>query len=81
MADDVAFCPNASRVRRQPNAAPASAPRLASGTRVRPVEGAFVDQVGELMEMSDGKRVKVLLQILGGQRPVVMSQSAVEVVE
>jgi transcription antitermination factor NusG len=61
--------------------APASAVRLATGTRVRPVEGAFVDLVGNLSEMSDGKRVKVLLSIMGRQVPVVMPKSAVEVVE
>jgi transcription antitermination factor NusG len=58
-----------------------SAPRLAKGTRVRPLEGAFVDLVGDLSEMSDGKRVKVLLSIMGRQVPVAMPQSAVEVVE
>jgi hypothetical protein len=63
-------------------AAPTSATRLAPGTRVRPVAGAFADQgwIGELSEMSDGKRVKVLLSIMGRQVPVVMPQSAVEVV-
>jgi transcription antitermination factor NusG len=44
-------------------------------------EGAFVDLVGDLSEMSDGKRVKVLLEIMGRQVPVVMPQAAVEVVE
>jgi hypothetical protein len=48
---------------------------------VRLVEGAFADQIGALAEMSDGKRVRVLLEIMGGQRPVGMDQSAVEVVE
>jgi hypothetical protein len=33
------------------------------------------------MVCSDGKRVKVLLQIFGAERPVPMPQSAVEVVE
>jgi transcription antitermination factor NusG len=49
---------------------------------VKPVAGAFADQgwIGELSEMSDGKRVKVLLSIMGRQVPVVMPQSAVEVV-
>lgn len=60
--------------------APAQAVRLPSGTRVRPVEGAFADLVGDLSEMSDGKRVRVLLSIMGRQVPVVMPQSAVEVV-
>jgi hypothetical protein len=46
----------------------------------RPLEGAFVDLVGDLSEMSDGKRVKVLLSIMGRQVPVVMPQAAVEVV-
>jgi hypothetical protein len=36
---------------------------------------------GELDKMSDGKRVKVLLTIMGRQVPVEMDQSAVEVVE
>jgi len=58
----------------------ASKPRLPSGTRVRPTEGAFTDLVGELSEMSDGKRVKVLMSIMGRQVPVVMPQTAVEVV-
>ena len=63
-------------------ATPASATRLAPGTRVKPVAGAFADQgwIGELSEMSDGKRVKVLLSIMGRQVPVVMPQSTVEVV-
>jgi hypothetical protein len=43
--------------------APSSATRLAKGTCVRPVEGAFVDMLGQLTEMSDGKRVKLLLQL------------------
>lgn len=60
--------------------APAQAVRLPPGTRVRPVEGAFADLVGDLSEMSDGKRVRVLLSIMGRQVPVVMPQSAVEVV-
>jgi transcription antitermination factor NusG len=61
--------------------APAKPTMLPSGTRVRPVEGAFVDMVGNLSQMSDGKRVKVLLEIMGRHVPVVMDQSAVEVVE
>jgi transcription antitermination factor NusG len=54
---------------------------LVAGTRVRVTEGAFSDLVGDLSEMSDGERVKVLLQVLGAQRPVEMNQTAVEVVE
>jgi transcription antitermination factor NusG len=60
--------------------APSSAPKLAAGTRVKPLEGAFVDMVGELAEMSDRGRVKVLLQMFGAQRAVEMDQAAVEVV-
>jgi transcription antitermination factor NusG len=47
---------------------------------VRATEGAFTDLVGRLSQMSDGKRVTVLLEIMGRQVPVVMPQAAVEVV-
>jgi transcription antitermination factor NusG len=60
--------------------APSSGVRIASGTRVKATEGAFTDLVGSLSEMSDGKRVKVLLEIMGRQVAVAMPQSAVEVV-
>jgi transcription antitermination factor NusG len=61
---------------------PAQTTKLAKGTRVRPTEGAFVDAglIGELAEMSDGKRVKVLLSIMGREVTASMPQSAVEVV-
>lgn len=59
----------------------AASARMAKGTRVRLLEGAFADHIGELAEMSDGKRVKVLLQMFGAQRPVEADQPTVEVVE
>ncbi len=58
----------------------ANARRLPQGTRVRLLAGAFVDHIGELAQMSDGKRVEVLLHIMGAQRPVKADQAAVEVV-
>jgi transcription antitermination factor NusG len=59
---------------------PAQTTKLAKGTRVRPTEGAFTELVGSLSEMSDGKRVKVLLSIMGREVPVFMDQATVEVV-
>jgi transcription antitermination factor NusG len=60
------------------------APRLEQGSKVRVLTGPMADAMEQdllgICEMSDGKRVKVLLQIMGRAVSVTMAQSAVEVV-
>lgn len=44
--------------------------RLREGDTVRFLAGPFADQIGRLVELDDGGRVKVLLEILGAERKV-----------
>jgi transcription elongation factor/antiterminator RfaH len=52
-------------------------PALRPGEAVRVVTGAFTDLVGELIRMDDAGRVRVLLNILGGEVPVLLSRECV----
>lgn len=62
---------------------PAKAAPIAKGVRVRVTSGPMADAMEQdligICEMSDGKRVKVLLQIMGRAVSVSMAQSVVEV--
>lgn len=62
---------------------PAKAAPIAKGVRVRVMSGPMADAMEQdligICEMSDGKRVKVLLQIMGRAVSVSMAQSVVEV--
>jgi transcription antitermination factor NusG len=52
---------------------------LPVGTSVRLLNGPLADLAG-IVEMSDGRRVRLLLQLLGQPVPVKVRQAAVEVV-
>jgi transcriptional antiterminator RfaH len=47
-------------------------PDLSVGQRVRVVDGPFADFVGELDQLTDSERVRVLLDIMGGRTRVVL---------
>lgn len=47
-------------------------PDLTIGQKVRVVDGPFADLVGELYQLTDSERVRVLLEIMGGRTPVVL---------
>ncbi len=49
--------------------------RLREGDRVRFLAGPFADQIGKLVDLDDGGRVKVLLEILGAEREVAASSA------
>ena len=53
---------------------------LAPGTRVRVVSGPLSEQVGMLAVLRPHERVLVLLQLLGGERPVELARNAIEAV-
>lgn len=44
---------------------------LKVGSRVRLLAGPFAGRIGEMLEMSDGDRVRILLEILGADRVVM----------
>ena len=50
---------------------------LRVGQAVRIQSGPLGDQLGELVELDDSGRVRVLIEILGGRVPVVMSRAKV----
>jgi transcriptional antiterminator RfaH len=54
---------------------------LAPGTRVRVISGPLSEQIGMLAVLRPHERVLVLLQLLGGERPVELARSAIEAVE
>lgn len=47
-------------------------PELTVGQKVRVIDGPFTDLVGELDQLTDYERVRVLLDILGGRTRVVL---------
>lgn len=53
---------------------------LVSGTRVRVVSGPLSEQIGMLAVLRPHERVLVLLQLLGGERPVELGRNAIEAV-
>jgi transcription antitermination factor NusG len=54
---------------------------LAPGTRVRVVSGPLSEQIGMLAVLRPHERVLVLLQLLGGERPVELGHNAIEAAE
>lgn len=50
---------------------------LKPGQPVRLLTGPFADLVGELESMTDTRRVRILLDILGGETPVVLPVTSV----
>jgi transcription antitermination factor NusG len=51
--------------------------QLVLGQPVRVLSGPFVDMVGKLVRLDVGARIQVLLQLLGGQVPVLVPRDAV----
>jgi transcriptional antiterminator RfaH len=47
-------------------------PDLSVGQKVRVIGGPFADFVGELDQLTDSERVRVLLDIMGGRTRVVL---------
>jgi transcription elongation factor/antiterminator RfaH len=47
-------------------------PNLTVGQKVRVIDGPLADLIGELDQLTDTERVRVLLDILGGQTRVVL---------
>jgi transcriptional antiterminator RfaH len=43
------------------------------GEQVRFVDGPFADRIGQLLEMRDAERALVLLNLLGSERPVMVT--------
>jgi len=58
-----------------------SARGLAPGMKVRVVNGPLSEQIGMLAALRPHERVLVLLQLLGGERPVELARGAVEAAE
>jgi len=56
-------------------------PRGLIGRRVRVLQGPLQEQIGLLAALRPHERVLVLLQLLGGERPVELARSTIEVVE
>jgi len=54
---------------------------LRPGMRVRVVSGPLSEKIGMLAALRPHERVLVLLQLLGGERPVELARNAVEAVE
>src|SRR5215468_2003529 len=54
---------------------------LAPGTRVRVISGPLSAQIGLLAVLKPHERVLVLLQLLGGERPVELGPNAIEAAE
>lgn len=52
-------------------------PDLVPGQRVRVTAGPFADLVGELDRLEESGRVRVLLNILGGEVPALLPRSSV----
>jgi len=50
---------------------------LRVGQAVRILAGPFGDRMGELIELDDAGRVRVLVELLGGRRPVDLSRGEV----
>ena len=56
-------------------------PRGLVGMKVRVLQGPLKEQIGLLAALRPHERVLVLLQLLGGERPIELARSAVEAVE
>jgi transcription antitermination factor NusG len=54
---------------------------LMPGTKVRVTSGLLCDQIGLLGALRGHERVVVLLQMLGGERPVELGRNAIEAAE
>jgi transcription antitermination factor NusG len=54
--------------------------RLELGMRVKVLQGPLCDQIGLLSAVRPHERVLVLLQLLGGERPVELARNAIEAV-
>jgi len=54
--------------------------RLEPGVRVRALQSLLQDQIGLLAALRPHERVLVLLQLLGGERPVELARNAIEAV-
>lgn len=52
-------------------------PKLEIGSKVRVLVGPFADFVGELDQMTDTGRVRVLLDLMGGHTPVFLPRTHV----
>jgi transcriptional antiterminator RfaH len=50
---------------------------LQDGQMVRVSAGPFADLVGRLQQLDDSGRVRILLEVLGGEVPVLLSQNCV----
>ena len=50
---------------------------LPVGQQVRILAGPFGDRMGELIELDEAGRVRVLIELLGGRIPVVLSRGEV----
>jgi transcription antitermination factor NusG len=55
-------------------------PGLKRGDQIRVVAGVLSGHLGFFQEQRPRERVEILLSLLGGQRPVVLSKDSVEVV-
>jgi transcription antitermination factor NusG len=53
---------------------------LAPGMRVKVLQGPLHDQIGLLGALRPHERVLILLQLLGGERPVELARGAIEAV-
>ena len=52
-------------------------PKLKHGQMVRVSAGPFADLVGWLQQLDDSGRVRILLEVLGGKVPVLLSEDCV----
>jgi transcriptional antiterminator RfaH len=52
-------------------------PNLQNGQMVRVSAGPFANLVGRLQQLDDAGRVRILLEVLGGKVPVLLSQDCV----
>lgn len=52
-------------------------PHLQNGQMVRVSAGPFANLVGRLQQLDDSGRVKILLEVLGGKVPVLLSEDCV----
>ncbi len=52
-------------------------PNLQFGQMVRVSAGPFAGLVGRLQQLDDSGRVRILLEILGGKVPVLLSEACV----
>ena len=51
--------------------------KLKEGQSIRVTAGPFADLVGQLQSLDDSGRVRVLLEIMGGKVPVLLSETLV----